>query len=384
MESWELIDWLVAAGSVAAVIGLGWWRSIWRAIRRSLTRFKPTVPRETIRAMPFGRPWWHMGSSDNQPAMQIVTRWMVTNIVDRPAILSEATLRRGWYRRSHQAEVILNRTIEEGETSEVLIDFWARPPFRKKGKSFRARLTITDHLGNPHNTPWITIPSDWRPRPEKPKPPEEAIHLLETPLLKKVVAILKDEVSRYRECGRQVSGLGSVRVTYENRTLNGIGYQGRQSHSAVRQWIVVDPDNAKIHSDNLDALLRVYDQSDPAGKAAITDALECRIDGANEYAAVGYFFLLFMFRIGRLSEVLTLIKDKLPEGPDFAFDNSVMMLSGLLQYEHPRFDDAALDDVERFMEGLDGHQHHLRERVIAARATKDHPSGNPVAVTSTT
>ena len=39
------------------------------------------------------------------------------------------------------------------------------------------------------------------------------------PLVKQIVAILKDEVNRYKECGRPVGGLGSVQVHVIIRTV---------------------------------------------------------------------------------------------------------------------------------------------------------------------
>ncbi len=375
MDSWALLDFLVAGASLVAILGavfgiVRWGRTIAGVFRRRITRFKPTVPRETIRAVPSRDIWWHMGSQDGQPAMQIATRWLVTNIADRPTIVANATMSRGWFRREHEARNILRETVAVGTTVEVMIDFWVRPPFRKKGESFNTRLTLVDHLGNPHKTQRLTIPSHWRPKREEPKPTEEVIHAISDPLVKQVVAILKDEVNRYRECGRPVGGLGSVQVTYENRTLKGIGYQGREANSPRRQWIVPDPETASIHSDNLDALITIFEKQDEAGKQIIIEALLQRIKLGSEYTSIGYFFLLSLFRMGQLPAAIRTIKDRLIDDKKFGFDDAVRMLSGLLQYEYPSFDDPTLDEVERFMDGLDGFVHHLKERCIAARAVR--------------
>lgn len=300
--------------------------------------------------------------------MQIVTRWLVSNIADRPTIVAKATMSRGWFRRAHEAHFIPRETVAVGATVEVLIDFWVRPPFRKKGESFNTRLTIVDHLGNPHKTHKITIPSDWRPKREKPKPTEEAMHAISDPLVKRVVAILKDEINRYRACGRAVGGLGSVQVTYENRTLEGIGYQGRKTNSPRRQSIVPDPETASIHSDNLDALITIFENEDDARKQNIIESLLERIELGSEYTPIGYFFLLSLFRMGQLPAALRTIKDKLKDDKKFGFDDAVRMLSGLLQYEYPSFDDPTLDEIEHFMDGLNAFDHHLKERCVAARA----------------
>ena len=224
MENWSLLDFLVAGASIATIGGALWvvvrWGSaIWGAIRRWLTRFRPTVPRETIRAVPSRHCWWHMGSQHGQPAMQIPLRCLVTNISDRPTIVAGASMSRGWFRREYDANLILGESIPVGVTAEIGVDFWVCPPFRKKGESFSSRITLIDHLGNRHRTRKITVHSDWRASREEPKPVEEPIHSIRDPIEKQVVAILKDEVNRYKECGRSVGGLGSVQVTYRRRTL---------------------------------------------------------------------------------------------------------------------------------------------------------------------
>jgi hypothetical protein len=373
VDSWTLLDFLAAGASVVTIVGAvfvaaRWGRTIIRALRLRLTRFKPTVPRETIRVVPSRNIWWHMGSRDGEPTMQVVTRWLVTNISDRPTMVAAASMSRGWFRRGHEAYMIMRETIPVGATVEIMIDFWAQPPFRKKDESFSTRLTLVDHLGNRHRTDTLTIPPDWRPKREQLKPTEEIMHSIGDPLVKHIVSILKDETHRYRECGRPVGGLGSVQVTYENRTLKGIGYQGRESDSPRRQWIVPDPEKASIHSDNLAALMSIFERQDQAGKHRIIDALLQRIMPGREYTPIGYFFLLALFRMGQLPAALQTIKGRLRGDEKFGFDDSVKMLSGLLQYEYPRFDDPALDEVERFLDGLDRSAYHIKERWVAARA----------------
>jgi hypothetical protein len=375
MESWSLLENLVAAASLVAIAGavfafLRWGGKFTNGLRRWLGRFKPTVPRETVRIVPTRDPWWHMGAQGGRPAMQIATHWLVTNVADRSTILTKATMSRGWFRREYDGRVFHDEAIPVDSAVDVLIDFWVIPPFRKVGESFSARLTLVDNLGNLHKTRRITIPSDWRPKAKDIKPSEEAMHAIDDPRVKQVVAILKDEANRYRECGRSVGGLGSVQITYENRTLPGIGYQGRTANSPRRQWIVPDPQTASLHSDNLDALMAIYEKQDENGKEVIVASLLDRIKLGSEYTSIGYFFLLSLFRMGRLEVALTAIKERLLNDKKYGFDDSVKMLSGLLQYEYPNFDDSALDKVELFMEGLNGSLHYLRERCVAARATK--------------
>ena len=85
-----------------------------------------------------------MASQDGQPAMQIATRWLVTNIADRPTLVAKAYMSRGWLQREREACQIFNKTVPVGATAEVMIDFWVQPPFCEKGESFNARLTLVD------------------------------------------------------------------------------------------------------------------------------------------------------------------------------------------------------------------------------------------------
>lgn len=74
--------------------------------------------------------------------------------------------------------------------------------------------------------------------------------------------------------------------------------------------------------------------------------------------------------MGRLPTALRIIKDRLRDDNKYGFDDAVRMLSGLVQYECPKFDDVTLDEIERFMDGLNGFVHHLKERCIAVRAAR--------------
>jgi len=116
--------------------------------------------------------------------------------------------------------------------------------------------------------------------------------------------------------------------------------------------------------------MSLFAKADDPGKEIIINALIERIKSGSEYSCIGYFFMFSLFRMGRLSEALRTLKERLVDDDKYGFGDAVRLLSGLLQYEHPRFDDAALDEVERFADGLEGHLFDLKEKSIAARAAK--------------
>ena len=194
------------------------------------------------------------------------------------------------------------------------------------------------------------------------------MHAIADPLVKQVVTILKDEICRYAECGRSSGGLGSVHVTYQNRTLRGIGYQGWESNSPKRQWLVPDPEKASLKSDNVDALTELWAHESERGKEIIVASLLERISSESEYAAIGYFFVFFLARTGNLPAGLVAVKSNLRGERQYEFSNALMMLSGLLQYEYQNFNDETLDEIERFMDGIEKPPFKLKERCIATRA----------------
>jgi hypothetical protein len=105
-----------------------------------------------------------------------------------------------------------------------------------------------------------------------------------------------------------------------------------------------------LHSDNLDRLMALVDPSDVYQTARIAQILVQRIDKSSEYAPIGYFFLIALYRMGSLANALSAISGKLRGDGAYGFDDAVRMLSGLLQYEHTGFNDEMLDAVERFSE----------------------------------
>ena len=100
---------------MVAIVGLGtflyaawrWGGRIIRKVWRLFTRYRPNVPRETLRILPqMGEQWWHMGSIAGQPAMQMVSRWYATNITDDPVLILGARLVRPWRARAEDFFVL--------------------------------------------------------------------------------------------------------------------------------------------------------------------------------------------------------------------------------------------------------------------------------------
>ena len=100
--------------------------------------------------------WWHMGSTGDQPAMQIVGDLNVTNIckynvvvmgakLPRPKAIGHAMV------RAHDSNVYgSEHHIPQGGISDLRFDFFLQPPVSEAGKPFKADVAIIDQFGNEH------------------------------------------------------------------------------------------------------------------------------------------------------------------------------------------------------------------------------------------
>ena len=129
-------------------------RQFWRWVRR-----QPSIPLQTITIVPdqVKSPWWHMGSENEAPGMQIVSNWYVTNITDKNVHMLGARMRRpksegNVWTTQPTSNVSSPNLIQRGTTTEVTVDFWIKPPVREKGEDFKATIALIDQFGNEH---WI-------------------------------------------------------------------------------------------------------------------------------------------------------------------------------------------------------------------------------------
>ena len=196
---------------------LKWGKSLPRKVLRRVTRYQPTVPRETLRLVPqLHQTWWALGSIADKPAMQTVSHWTATNIIDVPVHIARAYLVRPKTEalmvvvRQQRGNMYGHYAIEPHSTTEVAADFWIVPPVKKEGQDFTGTVVFIDQFGNEHKVKRVVFRG---PKPKEPKPEgpsKESIHAIQDPIEKEVVAVLKAEVSRYQQCGRRVGGLAAA------------------------------------------------------------------------------------------------------------------------------------------------------------------------------
>ncbi len=340
--------------------------------------------------------WWHMGSTeDKQPTMQIVSYWYVTNRTNRPINILNAYIKNP----KTQGHVMLkdvnsayhgNYPVPPHTTTDLHADFWVHPPFRKEGKDFKVDIVFVDQYGQKRTIRNVEFKSDKRKRPHPAKLAEEAVYQLEHNIEKKVAGVLKDEISRYKKYGRQSGELGSLHAIYNDTKIKQVYQDGwTNTKSGERQEILGDPENAHIESENGDAIVTFYNGlTDNADKEIVTNFLASRLSRNKEYYCVSYLIFYVLFRIGKIKTGLDLANIHLTKQRTFlekvfqikacdrllepyqryGFSDMLGLINGLLRYEHPVFSDRDLDDVEKFIDGIDEHAFRIGEKINSARS----------------
>ncbi len=353
-------------------------RSAFRRVWHWLMRRRPSLPRETLRFQPKLRGLrWHMGSANGEPAMQVVGDFYATNIVDLPArILSARIVSPRRARTEGFVDLQSSNEILPTITVHMRAHFWVQPPVRREGQDFTATLLFTDQFNNDHRVKNVIFKGPKPQESKRDRPVLESIHAISDPIERDIVAVLKAEINRYRDCGRQVGGLGSVQVMYKGQPVRGIGTEGRQTDSPQNQSIILDPEQSLIESDNAAALLNLYQRlRDDAGgsdekRSQFVAALLKRLSRNTEYAPVSYLILLVLFRIGRLPDALHTAQSNLQKDSAYGFSDLLRLLDGLLRFEHPSFTLELLDETERFVEDIEEYAFRIQERIAAIRALR--------------
>lgn len=275
-------------------------------------------------------------------------------------------------------------------TTELQADFWIHPPIRKEGRDLKVDIVFVDQYGQERTIRNTVFRSDKRKIPAAIKLEEEAVYKLEHDVEKKVAAVLKDEINRYKKFGRISGKLGSVYAMYQGRKIKSIYQDGwTNSKSGERQEIVSDPDNSHIYSENGDALVDFYNGlKENADKELFLNSLISRLNREKEYYCVSYLIIYVLFRIGRLNDGLSTAIIGLPKKPSLldiilrrkpteellethqrhGYSDALGMINGLLRYEHQSFTDIELDFVEEFTGNTDEYTFQIGEKINSARS----------------
>ena len=373
-----MVEILYILAAIVTILGFivaftKWGHNQCKKVWHFFTRYRPKVPRETVRLVPQQHNnWWHLGSTKGEPAMQVVCDWYITNVSDVDALICEVSLRKPktighiFVRHPHQ-DIYGRYPISPGCTTKARADFWVKPPIRKEGEPLVVDIDFVDQFGNSHRVRKVKF----RPPPEKKEksivPQMETVSNISNPVEREMVTVLQAEIDRYKECGRKVGGLGSIQTTYNGRTYCGLGDDWRKANSPKLQAIVSNPENAKIESDNASTLIKFYSTLKNHQQNDFVESLLRRLSRKTVYAPVGYFILFVLCNIGYLNKALETAKKELQGDPAYGFSDFLRLLDGLLKYEYPEFSTEMLNDIEQFLKGIKDSTFRISERVSAIR-----------------
>lgn len=376
---------VAGGGVIGGAVRFGFWVSDEWQRRRSHHGF--VIPRKTLQIAQKtkGNCWWAMGKRGDDPTMQVVGSFFISNVSPIPVRVPQVELRYGFLGRKRvNGMVMVPRSAEDNlhgfydippnETRNAPFDFWVYPPVAKVREDFIAHsVTLIDQFGNRHSVRGVIFGYLDADQPKPPKRPEELVYKIADPVEKEVVSVLQSELARYQNCGRRVGGLGSVHLVYQGRSFRGVGGDSWTPDSPIDQSIVSDPEAASICSDNLDALVGYYNRlTTDSERDRFVAALTNRLHADKGYLEVAYFIVCVLTKIGQFSRALQKVKQDLPAGEQKAFglSNVLMLLNGMLKYRHPDFTSEMLDEVERLIHNLNEHPFLIPQKLSAIRTNR--------------
>ena len=275
-------------------------------------------------------------------------------------------------------------------TTDLHADFYVTPPFRRTGQPLKLDIVFVDQNGQKRTVRGVDVRSHDKKKAQPIVLQEESVYQLSHDIEKHIAGTLKDEITRYKKYGRRSGQLGSLHATYKNSTIKCI-YQDSwtDSRSGQRQEIVSDPENAKIVSENGDALVALYGTlTDPDEQELFINSLVTRLSRQKEYYCVSYLIFYVLIRIGELESCLetaivglratpTLLDRILFRIPDdrllephqrHGFGDAQGLINGFLRYEHSAFSNDDLDRIEAFLEKGDEFRDRITEKINSVRS----------------
>jgi hypothetical protein len=378
--------WVLIGGVVFGVLALARTGALllekipaWRKARDGRRRFY-------LSAEPQQSFWSSAKQADDSIVTQVVVRFIAKNLTSEPLGLARARLIKPRIHGEIVHEDVGVRAVnsniygDAAHSGHVIPPRMSLPatasvmvrgvPWWEPEKQVRVKIGIIDDEGSEE-----ILTLDLRVFSGKPaepaRPAIELVSSIANPVEKEVATVLQAEMSRYEKCGRRVGGLGSVHLAIEGREMAGVGSDSWSPNSPKNQSISEVPDTCDLRSDNLEALIAFYDRLTDPEKQQFAAALLARLDGRT-YLPVSYFIVCVLWKIGKLKVALAKAKKDLPQGEIkvFGLSNVLMLLNGLLRYHHPNFTNDMLDDIERFLDGLNEHPFQIPEKLAAVRTAR--------------
>jgi hypothetical protein len=380
--------WIMMAGVVCGI--LAGVRAIalliekipaWRASADARRRFHTTgEPQQSF--------WSSAKQADDSIVTQVVARLLIKNRTTEPLALVSARLVspkihgeiahadvsvRAVNRNIYGDAVHSGHMIPPAMSLPASVGIYIRGvPRRKVDKLVRAVIALTDDEGHEEK-----IAVDMRvvsPSIEGKAgaPPLEMVSSISDPIEREIASVLQAELARYDKCGRRVGGLGSIHLVIDGHEMRSFAGDSWDPNSPKNQSILDNPEASELRSDNLEALISFYGRlAAPGEQDRFVLALLSRMDG-KAYLRITYFVVCVLWKIGKLREALEKAKAELPQGEInvFGLSNTLMLFNGLLRYRYPDFTNDMLDEIEKFLNGLNEHPFQIPEKIAVIRTAR--------------
>lgn len=309
---------------------------------------------------------WEFAKHRNKDVVAIHTSWQITNtlpynLTALNAFLTKPERVKGTVMiKSYQSDIWGHYPIPKGYTTDLNATFTIDVRHIKKPSDvLKVRLELQDPTGRIHKIDNIVVHPVVRDSVKKDLLIVENPSKLQSKIVKKVVAVLKNEVEQYKVRGRREGRLGTVEWPKG-------AIEWRSADEKI-QFLFENSNKANVRSEHIDALLSLYNSSSSTEKKHIVSALASRIDKKKEYRDIGYLIIFFLFEVGYLKRGLDSTLKKLKGDKANAFGDVLRVLDFLLAFRYEEFENPELDAIEAFVYSTKEHPFKIKERINAIR-----------------
>jgi hypothetical protein len=295
--------------------------------------------------------------ADDSIVVQIVVRVLVKNRTDKPLSLTRVRLIKPRIKGEIVYEEVSIRAVDDNVYGNAHTSGHFVPPGRalpgsvhimirgvppkKLGKTVKLKISVTDDEGYQRTmSTEATVIAPVKQIDLRPK--LELVSSISDPVERNVVSVLQAEFLEYDRNGRRVGGLGSLQFLTN-----------------------------ELRSANLEALMAAYQGLSPSQQDHFASVLLARLDG-DAYLRISYFIVAGLWKIGKFKPALEKSKASLPQAEVkvFGLSNVLMFLDHMLRYCEPAFTDEMLDEIERFIFGLNEHPFQIPGQIAAIRTAR--------------
>lgn len=314
----------------------------------------------------WGTHTWNRGKRGDEEVISIHTAWNITNILPYNVTVLNAYLRKpqavkgSVLIKSHEADIYGSCIIPQGYTTEVHADFTIDSKYAKADdKILKISIDFQDSLGHLHKVKNASVYLVIKNKIKQEKLTVEDPSKIKDELVRKVVAVLKNEIQQYKIRGRLEGRLGTVEWPRGTIEWTDVG--------STIQFLFQSSDSQHVTSEHATALLNLYKSANRKGKATITKALLDRIDRKSEYRNVSYLIIFALFLSGNLNDGLVVAKRKLLNDKTNGFSDVLRLIDLLLAFRYQEFGEDTLNQLEELVYSIEEHPFRIKERINAIR-----------------